>query len=314
MLVAREVLLAKVETTYNTDAAPAANTDAVLVENLNWSFEGARMHERKPIRSSIGKLQQVFGGTLRSVSFDVELKGPGAAYSASVVPEIGVLLRGCGMAETIDTTAGSETVTYQPASQNHDSLTLYYYQDGQLVILTGCRGNVQFSLEGGAPAKASFTFTGHSNAPTDVALPSPSYDSTVPAPFIGAAFDVGGYPAVISKLDFDMGNTIATPPDVNSADGFGAVQITARDVNGSFDPEHQLVATKAFENEWRTGASMALTTGTIGSTQYNRFAISKPAISYREISLADRDGVRTLGTVYGAHELTTDDEVSIVFS
>ena len=314
MLVKREVLLAKIESVYNTDPTPTGADNAILVENLSQSNEGLRMNERNAVRSSLAPLKQVFGGMLRSISFDVEIKGPGAAYSASVRPEIDVLLRACGMGVTVDATPSSETATYAPVSSAHESCTFYYYQDGILTKMTGARGNASFSLEGGTHGKISFTFTGHTSTPTDVTLATPTYDSTVPVPFIGASFSIDSFAAVISALNFDLSNTLSTPPDVNAADGYGEIQITSRDVNGSFDPEHELVATEAFEANLRSGASMALATGTIGATQYNQYAISMPAVSYREIGQADRDGVRTLDVGFGAYESTTDDEVSIVFS
>lgn len=314
MLVRREVILAKVETTYNTDPTPTAADNAILVEEPSWSHEGARMVDRPAVRQTMGMLQQVYGGSLKQVTFTVELKGPGSAYSATVRPEIDALLRACGFAATIDTSVGTETATYDPASTSHESVTIWYYQDGTLHKITGARGNVSFTLEAGNIVKANFTLTGHSVAPTDVALASPTYGSTVPPVFIGASFAAQSYAAVINALNFDMSNQVIMPPDANASDGYGEIQITGRDVNGSFDPEHVLVATHDFIGKWRSGATGTLTTGTIGSTQYNRFAINFAEIYYRGISPGDRDGLRTLEVPFGAVEDSGDDEVSIVFS
>lgn len=308
MLINREVLLAKVETVYNTDPVPVAANDSMLVSGLNWSNEGARMNERPATRASLGQLQHVFGGTLRSISFDAEIKGSGAAGTA---PEIGTLLRGCAFAETI---VASTSVAYAPASTGHESLTFYYYQDGLLMKLTGARGTVSFNLEVGKPGMASFTFTGHSAIAADTANVVGVYDSTVPAPFIGAAFALGAYAAVINKLATDISNQLATPPSANSADGYGAVQITGRDVSGSFDPEYVIAATKPFESDWRAGTLETLATGTIGSTAGNRFALSYPAVYARDIAPGDRDAVRTLEYTFGATESTTDDEINILFT
>ena len=312
MLVNREVITAKIETTYNTDSTPAG-TDAVLVENPSWSMEGLRMVDRPSVRSNIGKLQQTYAGTLMQVSFDVEMKGAGAVYSASVLPEMDALLRACGFGQTLVVTASSESVTYAPVSTGHESVTIYYYQDGLRHILTGCRGNVSFNLETGNYGRASFTMTGHATAVSDTAMVTPTYDSAVPPAVIGAAFSIDSYAAVISGLSFDMSNTIATPPDFNAADGYSAVQLTQRDVNGSIDPEAVLVATEAFEANFKAGASMALATGDIGSTQYNKYSATMPAVYYRGISPGDRDGVRAYDMPIGCAESSGDDEVSILF-
>lgn len=313
MLSNREVILVKVESTYNVDPTPVITADAVLVESPSWSDAGLRMVDRPAVSANIDTKQQVYAGALKQVTFDVELKGAGAAYSATNYPEVSALLRACGFDETIVVTGGSETVTYLPVSTGHESATIYYYQDGTRHILTGCRGNVSFNLETGSIGKASFTMTGHFSTTTDTALPSPTYLSTVPPAIINGAFTIDSYAGVISALAFDAGNTVATPPDFNSADGYAAVQVTKRDINGSMDPEAVLVATEAYEANFRAGTQMALVTGDIGSVQYNKYNITMPKVYYRAIAPGDRDGVRTYDMGFGAGINTGDDEVSIVF-
>ena len=85
-LVKQEGILVKIETTPGTDAVPTAADDALLVENIGWSFAGARMLERGAVKSTLGKLQPIFAGTLMEITFDVELKGSG---TAGVAPEVG---------------------------------------------------------------------------------------------------------------------------------------------------------------------------------------------------------------------------------
>ena len=308
MIINRDVILVKEEVTYNTDPVPAAANDAVLVENLAWANEGLRMNERPAVRASIGQLQHVHGGMLRTVTFDVEMKGSGVAGTP---PEMADLLQACGMLETL---VAVTSATYTPASTGHKSVTIYYYQDGTLMKLTGCRGSVTFSLEVGAIPKASFTMTGHVGTITDAALAAPTYDSVIPAPFINAAFDMGGYSAIIGAWSFDMANEVSMPPDPAGTDGFGEIRIIKRDINGSLDPEHQLVATEPFDADFRAGNSMTIASGAIGATAGNILNISHPAIYYRDIAPGDRDGIRTLDLTYGATESSTDDEVSIAFT
>lgn len=307
MLTNREVILAKIESTYNTDPVPTT-TDAVLVENPSWSFAGLRMVDRNNVKSSIATDQKIYGGTLKGVSFDVEVKGSGAAGTA---PEIGVLLRACGLDETI---VASTSVTYAPVSTGFESITIYYYQDGILNKLTGCRGNASFNLECGNKGTVSFTFTGHDGGTTDVTMVTPSYDSTVPPVFINAPFSIGAYSAVIAGLSFDMSNTIATPPDVSATDGYSQVYLTKRDVNGSFSPEMTTVAVNDWIGQLKAGTTMALDTGAIGGTAGNIYRVQMPAVYYREMSPGDRDGVRTLENTIGAAESAGDDEFSLAFT
>ncbi len=307
-LVRRRVILAKVESTYNTDPVPVAATDAVLIEELNWAPEGLRMVDRPAIRGSLGTLQQIYGGSLLSVSFSVEVKGSGAAGTA---PEIGPLLLGCAMAETL---VASTSATYAPASASQSSLTIYVYEDGTLTKLTGCRGSVDFTGEVGARLMADFTFTGHFSGPTDVSLVSPTYDSTVPPILINGSFTIGSFAAVIQALNVSMGITVETPPDLSSADGYGEVLVTGRDVNGSLNPEQTLVAANDFMADFKAGTTMALDTGTIGGTAGNIIQITMPALYYRSLSNSEREGVLVYDTPFGAAEATTDDEISIVFT
>jgi len=308
MLVKKTVLLAKPEVTYNTDPIPVAATDAFKVENLSHGPASQKMVEQNNVKNTLGKEKQLFGTLLWQVTFDVLVKGSGTAGTA---PEYGPLLRACGLGETI---VASTSVTYAPVSTGFESATLYVYEDGKLYKVTGCRGNVSFAGEAGGAGKLSFTFTGHKSAITDTALAAPTLDSTE-APIIkSAGFTIDSYAAVISGLKFDMGNQVIMPPDINASDGFGEIHITDRDINGSIDPEDVLLATKDFINDWETGAEMALSTGVIGGTAGNRYQISQPAVSYRDASLGNRDGLRTMELPYGAHEVSGDDGVSLAFT
>jgi len=309
MLVNREVILAKIEGTYGTDSVPVEGVDAMLVENLSWSNEGLRMNERPAVRANIGMLQQVYGGRMMSVSFDVELKGGGGAVDAP--PEFGPLLRACGFGETIN---AAVDVTYEPVSTGHESVSLYYYQDGIRYTVLFCRGNVSFNFEAVALGKMSFTLTGHIGPITDVAIASPTYQSNVPPALINVPFTIGAFGAVINALTWDMSNTIATPADISASDGYSAVELTSRDPNGSYDPESELLATEDPFADLTGDATLAITTGVIGPGIGERYQIDMPVVSYRDISPGDRDGVRTYEIPFGMAESTGDDEVTIVFT
>ncbi len=308
MLTRRSVILAKIESTYNTDPTPATSADEVLVENLAWANEGLRMNERPAVRPSLGALQHVYGGRLLAVTFDVEVKGSGTAGAA---PEIGALLRACALGETI---VAITSVTYAPVSTAHESITLYLYEDGKLIKVTGARGEVAFTLEAGNKVMANFSFKGHVSAQTDVSLPTPSFDSTAPVPYTGGSFAIDSFAGVIGSLSFALGNTVSTPPSVNGSDGYGEVTITGRDVTGSFDPEDELVATEDWIGNFISGASMVLATGAIGSVAGNIINITMPAVYYRDVAPGDRDGIRSFDMSYAAAESTTDDEISIALT
>ena len=311
LLTHKEVLLAKVEATYYVDPTPTVALNAILVEDLSWALAGARSIERKPVRSSLGSLKSLYGGTLVSLSFTTEVKGSGAAGTA---PEIDALLEGCGF---LGTNSPGVSETYAPTSSStpNKSVGFYYYADATLMKVLGCYGDFTFTMETGSVAKINWTFTGHLTTMTDVTPGAATYHSTVPPVMIAVTgFTVGGYAAVINALTFTPANSVTTPSSLVATDGFGTIRIAARDVQGSFDPEHVTVATSPFWTDFKSGTSKLLTTGVIGATAGNRFRITMPAMYYRSVAPGDRDGIRTWDIPFGAEESAGDDEVTITFT
>lgn len=94
-------VLAKIETTEGVDASPTAGTDAVLVENPQISFN-PNIVETNEVTGSLDSRGPIAGGMTVQITFDVLIKGSGAA---GVAPEWGKLLKGCAWAETITSTA-----------------------------------------------------------------------------------------------------------------------------------------------------------------------------------------------------------------
>lgn len=307
MLTTREAIALKIESTYQTDATPSPSTDAILVSDLNVANKGLRMVERDNIKSTISTDKPVFAGTLKKMTFTAEIKGSGTAGTA---PEIGQALRACGLGETI---VASTSVTYEPVSADHESATIYYYQDGRLRKLLGCRGTFTADLEAGAYGSVQFEFTGHDGGLADASFPTLSYDSTVPVPLINLNFSVDSYGAIINALSLNAGNDVMMPGDISAEYGFGEIRISKRDPNGTIDPEAVLLATKDFETIFKNGTEMPLTTGAIGSTAGNIYQIDAN-IAIRDLAQADRDQIRVEEITFGCHEETTDDEFSIAFT
>lgn len=310
MLKTRSVVLAKIETTYNTDPTPTAADNAILVENLAWTFEGSRRAERNAVKPTMAPLKSLYAGSLIGITFDVEIKGSGAAGTA---PEIGPLIRGCAMDETV---VASTSVTYTPLSDpaSHESLTFWIYEDGMRYKITGCRGSFTMSMAVAQKGMISFKFVGHFTGPADATIVTPTYNSTVPPVVIGAAFAVDSYSAIITKLDIDTGITVATPDNIAATDGYGDIRITGMAPTFTADPEAVLVATYDFVTKWKSSASYAMTTGTIGSTAGNRYAVTAPGAVYGEITNGDRNNILTREIKGQLVDTTTDNFLSIAFT
>lgn len=300
------VLLAKIEVNYDIDPVPTAVADAILVSNLqlNWPTQ---VVDREPISNSHSPFAPLQGRKYGQLSFDVELKGSGAAGTAA---DWGVLLRACGFGETI---VAVVSVTYAPISASFESITIYAYRDGLLYKFTGCLGNVTKSFPAGKPAMLSFVFTGHAVAQVDAALPSPTVDTTVPEVVKNASFTINAYAAVLSALNLDMGNRVIIPDDINAAEGYGEVKIAGRTAQGSMDPEATLVAAHDFWSEWEDGTQMALSI-VVGSVAGNIATLTAPKVVYREFNEGERDGIYTLDLPFTAARNAGDDEVSLAMT
>jgi hypothetical protein len=301
----RTVILAKNEVTYNTDAAPTG-TDAVLAENVQWSWDSARLYKRLPTRPSMTGLKSLYGGSLVQVQFEVEVKGSGAAGTA---PEVGALLQACGLRETVN---ASTSVVYTPLNTpaSHKSNTIWVYEDGLCIKLTGCRGNVSLNAAVGNAARMTFTMTGHFASRTDISLITPTYDSTVPPISIGmASLAFDSFAAKVTKFD-----ALAKPGNLIQSDGFGEIRITQREVMGSFDPEQELVAAYNWISKWQSSGAYAFASGTVGGSAGNRWGLVMPAITYTEIGNGDRDGILTHDVKFEARESSGSDEFTLTYT
>lgn len=306
MLVRREAILLKHETTYKTEAVPDI-TDAIFADKVQWNNE-PKMLDRSGPKETLGKRQQSFGGRIASISFSAEIKGSG---TRGTPPEIGAALIACGMKEAV---VAATSVTYTPDTTLIPSCTIYYFQDGKLKKLLGARGQVTFEATAQDFARANFTFTGHPTIETDIAIATPTYDDLTPPQFVGAQFTLGGVSLELSKFMVDLGNEISKPLSVNSTTGIGEIRINSRDVKGTIDPESVLNTVKNFYSDFHLGTVGILTTGTVGSIAGNRWSITGPKAYIRNLKEGDRESIRITEIDLGFAETTGDDEIGLIFT
>ena len=305
-LVSNQIVQAKVETTPGTWDSPAAG-DAILCSNVSVSATSARMYDRSVIKGTLGSLQQIYAGSLMQVTFDLEIKGSGTAGTA---PEADAVFQMAGFGVT---TVALTSVTYAPISTGFETCSVAVDVDGKLYKIKGCVADLSFTMNTGEVAMANVTVTGRLESLTDGSVTS-SYDATVPAALIGVPFSIGGYGAVINALSIGLNNTIALPPSISDAEGYGQPRITKRSIEGSFDPEQELVATESFDADWRSGAVKLLTTGDIGGTAGNKTKFTCSYVHYRDVTTGDREGILTHDIPFGAAESAGDDDISIAFT
>lgn len=283
----RQVTATKVEVTEGTaETLAAADANVQILEPAKWEPNIA-MFERKLLDISYSNFKQIPGTRLAQISFKVENKGSGTAGTA---PAIGKLLRACGFLETI---VAVTSATYTPVSAlaSVPTVTVAIYQDGIRKQLKGARGNVKYDAVDGQPSMFEFTFIGIYDAVTDQTLLTPSgVETTVPIATLTAQFSVQSFAAFVSKISFDMGNTLTPRSDINTAAGYISTLLTARSPKGTFDPELETVATHDWYGRMLAGTTGVLTwrhTGTAG----NICIFNIPVCQYIKVNDGDRDGI-----------------------
>lgn len=260
--VRKTAILAKIETVYGTDAAPAGASDALLVSNLSITPITTQAVDREVIRPYFGASEQLQGAAYVECSFDVELAGSGAAGTA---PAWGKLLRACGMAETV--TAGSR-VEYSPITDAQESLTVNWHDDGVLHKLLGARGTAVLKLPLGGKPVISCSFQGLYGGVSAASNPAVTLtawrapvvptdantgDITLGGTYAAGAVTGGAtYPS--QGIELDVGNTVEFVPLLGSE----SVDITDRSASLSMALDLTAAQEVTLMGEVRSGALRAV--------------------------------------------------------
>lgn len=310
ILTQKALVLAKVETTAGTDAAPTNIANAVLVMEPNFTVESDEI-TRSFARSDFSQFTSVYGMRRGQMTFSVEVKGSGAAGTA---PEWGVLLRGCGMNETIS--AGT-SVAYAPMTDSLKTLTIWMYFDGVIHKMTGAMGTWSLSAEAGGIGKIDFTFTGNYSAPTQLALATGTFQSTTPPIVESAAlaWNASASGLYAASWSIDMGNEVSLRKDVNSPQGLHSVYISGRTPTGGFTPEVSGALNDSFWADWAASTTRSFT-AKIGATAGNITTFTAPAVQITSIGYADRDNIKTYDVGFGFRRSasTGNDELAVTLT
>ena len=300
-------LAMKVEDTEGTKQTLAA-ADVIQCSNIKFS-PAIDMFDRNILRGSLSRYPSVSGKRSTKITFDVELKGSGAAGTA---PDYGRALLGCGYSETI---VGATSVTYKPATLSlTNSYTIGVWMDGVAMKMWGARGNVKLSINAGQPGILSFEFLGADFEHVTEALLVPSYSTIIPPAFLNASLLLDSYAAIIGKVDIDTGNMLGLRESINAVSGNLSCLITGRNPKGSMDPELVPLATYDFFLKWKTPGTLgALSLAATGSAG-NICTVSGPKIRYAAIDPGERNGIRTLGVDFELTQNAGDDEISIALT
>lgn len=202
----QKALLAKIEATYGTDSVPTAAANGILAVDVSLNPMEGQDVSRNLERPFLGAQPSVPVDLHTKLSFRVELAASGTAGTA---PAWGVLLRGCGLAQTI--VAGT-SVTFSPVSSGFESLSIYMNIGGIRYVLLGARGKCRIEVEASGIPYLVFEFMGFFTQPTDTALPSPTL-TAFQTPLVATrtntpTFTLNTVALILRRLVFDMGQVI----------------------------------------------------------------------------------------------------------
>ena len=313
MLMRKKLILVKPEATYGADSTPDGS-NRIYVNTAEPSYYEGDRQELSRLKATLGANAEVNTGPYASLNITVGLAGSG---EAGVPPVFGPLLRACGLSEAIDTsTPGSESVTYAPVSEDFESCTIYYLEDGVQQKLTGCRGTVTLNAQRGQFPTLQFTMTGMYHKPTaasPVTTSAITQADEIPVNKQNTTtFSIHGHAGCGESLSVDMGNEIVH----RNLIGCEKVYLTNRSVSGQFNIEAPNIGTKDYFAA--VESHQGHTTGPVefvhGLTAGNIVAINAPAVQLSTIGSQDSDGIIHYQMDSRWLPKDGDDEISIVFT
>lgn len=146
-----KTLLAKIETTYGTDAAPTGAANAIQVMDLAIVPQDGETVTHDYVRPDLGARPQIPVNTHVSLEFSVSAAGSGTAGTA---PGYGALLRGSGMAEVISAAASTQA---SPALSVGTPTGTFTYTAGSAFTGSVPRTVTLTCTTGGGSGVAAFT-------------------------------------------------------------------------------------------------------------------------------------------------------------
>lgn len=302
--VKRTTLIAKIEGTYGTDSTPTGTDDAVLFTNVRVTPLQMDAQARGQVRPFLGNGESLIAAKWLQLEVTCELAGAGAAGSAA---PWGVLLRACGMGQTLN--AGVSAV-YAPISASEESISAYVNYDGTNHKSTGMRGTWSIRLNSRRNPEIVFSFTGLFVAVAAASLPSltiTAWQKPVPVNNTNTTFSLHSYSAIMNSFSVDANNE--TP--YQNLVGTERVLLVDRDVKARCQIEAPAIGTKDYFSIATAGTLGAISV-VHGTSAGNIVTIASSRVQLLGIGYADQDKIRMLDIDMGLTPSNSgNDEVTL---
>ena len=294
------------ETSYGSADSVTLGTDGIqLFEEFVITPEYLQSGERgAPPGSAVA--QQKFaapGGRFFTGQPTVQVRGSGAAYSASVKPaDIHTLFEISGHSATLVDTV---SWTYVPhvLTTTPESGVFEGYARNRLHPLSGVYGSLGFVIEGGGFCNMTCDMRGILGHPTEVDLPAITYSTVMHPKAEAMGIAIGNYTAgVLRRVEFAQGRVLVDRLDMSGTDlypgvAFGrlaptlTIVIEADDLHGTtpwhaaaaIDPDRMYYEGEEFEVSF-----------TLGSTTFNKFTFTASQCQLTGPAVEQDDGPTAL--------------------
>jgi len=315
--VDRRTLAMKAETTYGTDVFSGTVLAADIQQVSGITFDvGPQAMDVPFMGGFLGSLGSIPGARMARCGFEQLARGAGAAYSASVKPNVDLPLRGVGMLPTLTSTGGAEKWVYTPRSSAFEAMTIYIMQENAPTIrFTGAFGDCSMSAQVGRPLALRYNFIGIYT--TELDTPTLVTKQFTPAPqfpqLLSAAFTWDSYVANFSQMSINLANALDVQEAPSNAAGIGGVFMGGRRPNGTWDPEQVTRAVYDFIAKWEASSTVAISMASNGA-QYARWKFTAGKAQIRTRGIGARGQKATYQVGFDLVPTNGDDEFALEFS
>lgn len=300
MSIYDRLLLAKIESPKGTDSVPVVADDAVRFSSAELALTADNI-ERLVVKDTMGPLPHLIGKKMMQLTVEMELRGSGAAGTA---PDLGTLLRACGMDETI---SASVSVAYDPLTDSHESISMYWFEDGLRWEFLGTEGDFEISYEMNVATKISFTLSAPYKEPTTLAMPSSAVFQVTP-PVVASSADTFSEGGAIKIGSY----TLAAGGDVQEHYVTGLHEFVVAGRDPSLTLTKDSVSTIADWVALIAATDVALSSVVDGGAG-NKITTSAPVARRKTIASGIRAERHTREVELGLYESTGDDQFQILF-
>lgn len=279
LLTRQSVFGAKVETTTGTAESITA-AEAVFNAYNAQIRPNIPRNRRAGQGTSAGQLPQVPGARMGELTVETDLVNSGSATHPQL---FSVLLKAASF--------GVSSATYSPQFGNasYTTITAGLFQDGRYKALAGAVSDLSIRGTSGEAVRMFWRIQGVWQPPTNAALITPTYPTTIPPRLASATFTIGGNAYKLGDFELSLNNVIAPRRDASKAAGIHSMVVTDHDY--TFRCNLEASTAKDFYADHLAGTEAALNL-VIGSGANEVITIAAPKMQLAEPpSDADADGV-----------------------